>query len=82
MRERRLSFAWSREELAERSGVNVASLKRFELTGEISLVRLLSLCLTLNALSSFDDVLVSPAPRSIAELKRSDKKRLRGRRRN
>lgn len=80
LRNQRLALEWSREELAKRSGVSVASLKRFELTGEISLLRLLTLCLSLNALSSFDGVLMSPKPRTMAEVKRLAKTRLRGRR--
>lgn len=44
----RLLRAWTREELAERSGVNIYSLKRFERTGQISLDRLLAIAQTLD----------------------------------
>ena len=37
----RLQKAWSRQELAKRSGVNVYTLKHFERTGQISLHRLI-----------------------------------------
>ena len=39
----RLRRLWSRETLAEKSGINVYTLKHFERTGQISLERLISL---------------------------------------
>jgi transcriptional regulator with XRE-family HTH domain len=81
LRQQRLAHAWSREELAERSGVTTASIKRFELTGAISLHRLLALCFTLHAIDDFDRVLSPPTPSSIRELKKSLQTRQRGRRR-
>lgn len=44
----RLQRAWTRETLAEHSGVNVYTLKRFERTGQISLERLVLLCSALD----------------------------------
>ena len=82
LRERRLDNAWSREELASRAGVTVASLKRFELTGDISLKRLLSLCFTLHAVDGFDQLLLESEPRSIAEIEKRLNKRQRGRRKS
>ena len=43
-------------EFAERAGVSLGSLKRFESTGLISLESLLKLANLLNRLSDFDDV--------------------------
>ena len=43
-------------ELAERAGVSLGSLKRFESTGLISLESLLKLANVLNRLSDFNDV--------------------------
>jgi len=43
-------------DLAERAGVSLGSLKRFELSGQISLESLLKLANLLNRLSDFDDV--------------------------
>ena len=46
----------SQAELAERAGVSLGSLKRFETTAQISLESLLKLANVLNRLSDFDDV--------------------------
>lgn len=40
----RLSRAWTRQNLADASGVNVHTLKRFERSGQISLDRLIAIC--------------------------------------
>ena len=48
----------SQEEMAERSGVSLGSLKRFENTGKISLESFLKLMHLLGRLSEFDDVLL------------------------
>jgi transcriptional regulator with XRE-family HTH domain len=53
----RLNQKWTRPRLAELSGVNQYTLKRFELTGEISLCDFAALCETLNALDSLNGVL-------------------------
>jgi transcriptional regulator with XRE-family HTH domain len=79
LRQHRLTHAWSREELAKRSGVTVASIKHFELTGAISLHRLLSLCFTLKVIDDFDSILSLSTPTTMQELKRSLKTRQRGR---
>lgn len=44
----------SQSEIAERSGVSYGSIKRFETTGQISLVSLLKLAAILNRLNDFD----------------------------
>ena len=49
----RLHLKWTRPMLAEHSGVNQYTLKRFELTGEISLCDFAALCETL----AFFDIL-------------------------
>lgn len=46
----------SQAEMAERSGVSLGSLKRFETTGQISLESLLKLAHLLNRLSDFQPV--------------------------
>lgn len=79
LRQHRLTQTWSREELARRSGVTVASIKHFELTGAISLHRLLSLCFTLKVIDDFDSILSLSTPTTMQELKRSLKTRQRGR---
>lgn len=80
LRQHRLAYAWSREELATRSGVTVASLKRFELTGNISLHRLLAICFTLGIINDFESVLLPAQPPSIQALKKMLQQRQRGRR--
>lgn len=47
----------SQAELAERSGVSLGSIKRFETKGEISLVFLLKLVHVLGRLNDFDKLL-------------------------
>ncbi len=81
-RQRRLYNTWTRAELAQRSGVTVASLKRFELTGEIALKNLLKICFTLRALNDFEQVLCLPEPQSMVELDKHQKIRQRGKRKS
>lgn len=80
LRQQRLRLGWSREELAKRSGVTAASIKRFELTGAISLHRLLILSFTLNTIDDFDQILSLHTPATMQELKKSLQTRKRGRR--
>ncbi len=49
----------TQSELAKRSGVSLGSVKRFELTGQISLESLLKLAHVLNRISDFDLILNS-----------------------
>jgi transcriptional regulator with XRE-family HTH domain len=49
----RLINEWTQVELAERAGITLASLKRFESTGKISLERLLQIALALGRLTEF-----------------------------
>ena len=48
----------SQKEMAERSGVSLGSLKRFENTGKISLESLLKLMHLLGRLNEFDQLLI------------------------
>ena len=57
----RKKAAFSQQELAERSGVSLGSIKRFEQTGQIALESLLKLALILNRLEDFSAVF-QPAP--------------------
>ncbi len=50
----RLQRAWTREDLAKFSGINIYTLKHFERTGQISLERLIALCEQLDILSEFE----------------------------
>ena len=53
----RKQAGFSQSELAQRSGVSLGSLKRFELTGQISLESLLKLTDVLNRLNDFEALL-------------------------
>jgi transcriptional regulator with XRE-family HTH domain len=57
IRTMRLQLGWSREELAERAGINVYTLKHFERSGQISLERFLKLCAALDSLEEVSRVL-------------------------
>lgn len=78
----RLALNLSQQELAERSGVSLGSVKRFESTGHISLKSLLEIALVLSAMPAFDALFVQEtAPRSLFApepkiRKRSGKKRM------
>ena len=80
-KELRLAKGWRQVTLAERSGVSLASLRRFEESGRISLRNLLKLAFALNRLDDFD-ALFQPRASSIAELEALEaadkKKRQRG----
>jgi len=70
-RELRLARGWKQATLAERSGVSLASLRRFESTGKVSLRNLLQLAFVLNRLDDFDAILRKPPANSVAELEAS-----------
>ena len=55
----RKQLKMSQDEMAERSGVSLGSLKRFENTGKISLDSLLKLMHLLGRLNEFDNLLLS-----------------------
>ena len=52
----RLQRAWTRETLANESGVNVHTLKRFERSGQISLERLIALCTALDMYAEIERI--------------------------
>ena len=79
LRQCRLDNNWSREELSARSGVTVASIRRFESTAEISLGRLLQLSFTLHALDDFENLLQTPEPTSISQIEKNLSKQTRKR---
>jgi len=58
----------TQSELAKRSGVSLGSIKRFELTGQISLESLLKLVQILNRINDFELIL-----RPVENLKEIDK---------
>jgi transcriptional regulator with XRE-family HTH domain len=69
----RLARDWKRDTLAAKSGVSVSTIKRFELTGTISLDGFLRICEALDRLSELERLLVPPSAVSMAELERKEK---------
>ena len=62
VRERRLLMELTQEGLAERSGVPLATLRKFEQKGAISLESLLKLLMVVGGLEEIIDVLKPPKP--------------------
>ncbi len=81
MRRIRLAKGWKQTTLADRSGVSMASLRRFESSGRVSLQNLLKLAFALNRIADFDFVFEAPRATSMAELETGEAKpaRKRGR---
>ena len=59
---------WSQTEMAERSGVSLGSLKRFETTGQISFSSLLQLAHVLDRLSDFEPIFEKKTTRDLSNL--------------
>lgn len=59
----------SQQELAEKSGVSYGSLKRFEQTGEISLISLLKIAVVLEATEAFGALFKPLWIQSLQEIK-------------
>ena len=70
IRQLRLTRKWKQATLAERAGVSLASLRRFERTGLVSLQSLLRLAFALGRLDEFEGLLQPPQAGSIEELER------------
>ena len=64
-RELRLIRNLRQEELAERAGVGVATVRRFEKTGMASMESVIRIATALNAEAAFDKLFEAPAYRSI-----------------
>ena len=58
----------TQKELAERCGVSLASLKRFEQTGEISFVSLIKIAAVLDETHNFDKLFTAEEYLSIQEV--------------
>ena len=78
---RRLEMNLTQEGLSVRAGIPLATYRRFERTGEISLKGLLKVAYALNALDDFDSVFDAPRYASLDEaLIANQKTRKRGKR--
>lgn len=63
----------SQQQLSERSGVSYGSLKRFESTGQISLLSLTKLAIALNCADDIRNLFTNVAYNSIEEVIREQK---------
>jgi len=79
LRKRRLFLNMSQKSLSEKSGVSLGSIKRFEISGEISLKHLLKLALVLDALDEFHNLFPENEYNSIDDILRSRKQKERKR---
>jgi transcriptional regulator with XRE-family HTH domain len=68
LRDERLRREWKQATMAERSGVSLPTVRRYERTGRTSVKNLLKLCHALGRLDEFADFLKPPPAESIAEL--------------
>jgi len=68
----RLSRKWKRSTLAQRSGVSVASLVRFEQKAKISFESFLKLLNALGRLDEVERLLLPPNAKSIDELEKQE----------
>lgn len=64
----RLRANFSRKTLAARAGVSEASLKRFELTGEVSFVSLLKIAFALSCMEDFENLFRERPKATIEEI--------------
>jgi transcriptional regulator with XRE-family HTH domain len=76
----RLINEWTQAELAERAGITLASLKRFESTGKISLERLSLIALALGRLNDLMQLFEEPEIITLSDIPKLTKKRQRGKR--
>lgn len=68
VRTARLARGWKQSTLADRSGVSLPTVRRYERTGRTSLENLLKLCHALGRLDEFAELLKPPPAASMAEL--------------
>lgn len=66
-RTRRLQRGWTQIEAAERSGMTLASYKRFERTGEIAFKSLLKVAVALGQIHQFESLFELPTYLSLDE---------------
>ncbi len=69
-KKQRKTLGYTQQELANRSGVSLGSLKRFEGSGQISLESILKLALVLECLEDFEEICneKEKIPQSIEDL--------------
>lgn len=75
----RLRRNWTQQELARRAGITLATYRRFERTGRISLERLMQLAIVLNAVDGVRGLFRMPPAMSLDELEQHERLRTRKR---
>ena len=70
VREARRALRLTQSELAVRSGLSVATVARFEQSGQGQVSSFIRLCAALGRLGDFDGLLKAEVPRSMDELRR------------
>ena len=65
---RRPRLGLTQAELAEKAGMSLGSLRRFEQTGDIAFASLVSICYALNCADELDRLFSKPAYTSIQEV--------------
>lgn len=78
-RERRLERDLTQQGLADRAGLSLASLKRFERTGQIAFESLVRIAVVLQATDALNRLFEEPEFRSLDEAIARTKRRSRGR---
>ena len=73
----RVSREWTQQELADRSGVALETLRRFERTGKIALERLVGIAVVLDAVSPLGELFTAPPAATLADLERAERPRVR-----
>lgn len=75
LKECRLARNWSRETLAERSGVTASTIKRLENEGTGQLMELVKLAITLGAAEEFAGLFPPVVPQTLVEMMAPERKR-------
>lgn len=71
LRELRLRAGWRQLTLAERAGVSLATVRRFEKDGQTTLANLLRLCHALGVLDQCAGLFAAPAVSSMQDLRKA-----------
>jgi len=67
----RLRLGWKQGTLARRSGVSVPTIRRYESSGQTTVMNLLKICHALGRLDEVADLFQPPAASSLAELEQA-----------
>ena len=81
-KERRLGYGLRQADLAERAGVSISAIRRFEAGQSIGFDAIVSIALALRAEKGFLDLFPPTDPRSFQQILDSQKKRVRARKRS